>query len=101
MDQKSVLQQLKQKQHANTMQGKGVGKSFFSRLPGYRFFYRTLGQISAKGWFDMTLFFGGVWFLFNFSDSISRGLDEIMPNEQKLNEMIKEMQAQGGPPAMM
>ena len=49
----------------------------------------------------MTLFFGGVWFLFNFSDSISNGLDEIMPNEAKMNAMIKEMQAQGGPPAMM
>ena len=57
------------------------GASFFSRLPGYRFFYRTFGQISAKSYFDMFLFFGGVWLLFNYGDSISRGIDEIMPNE--------------------
>ena len=42
----------------------------------------------------MTLFFGGVWFLYNYGDSISKGIDEIMPNEQRMNEMIKEMQAQ-------
>ena len=49
----------------------------------------------------MTLFFGGVWVLYKYGDTISASIDEIMPNEAKMNEMIKEMQAQGGmPPAM-
>ena len=79
-DQKSVLQQLKQKQHANTMNSKS-SSSFVSKLPGYRFFYSTLGQISAKSYLDMTLFFGGVWVLYKYGDTISKGVDEIMPNE--------------------
>ena len=95
-DNQSVLKQLKAKQQTINLNASKKGGSVFSKLPGYSFFYKTFGQISAKQYLDISLFCGGVFVLYKHGNTISGALDNIMPNEQKMNEMVKEMQNQPG-----
>ena len=87
----SVLKSLKQKQQSLNSKSTRAGGSVFTKIPGYKLFQSTFGQISAKQYLDISLFCGGMWVMYKYGNTISKSIDEIMPNEQKMNEMIKEM----------
>ena len=70
----------------NQYQTKGSSKKG-SKLSAYipesvkEFYGNSIGNVSKKQWFDITLFAGGIFCMYKFGGVISEQIDEFMPNE--------------------
>lgn len=77
-------------------QGKGGDrKSSGLKIPGLEPLKKALGKTSGKQLVDVVLFSAGIYIMYKFGKSVADTIDNQMPTEKSMMEMMKSMQ--GGP----
>ena len=51
----------------------------------------TVGNVSKKQWLDIGLFVGGIYCMYKFGGVVSEQIDNFMPNEEQMQQMMQEM----------
>ena len=56
--------------------------------------WRKVKSIKRGTWIDMAMFAGLTFVVYNYSDDIAGAVDNLVPNEEKMVEMMKEAEAE-------
>ena len=86
-----------------SLQGKGGDKQKSSlNIPGLEAVKKTLSKTSPKQALDIVLFTAGIYVMYRFGKSVADTIDNQMPTEKGMMEMMKQMQGPGmmPPPPM-
>ena len=87
MDNKQLMKDL--------IQGKGAAPSGSRKialnLPGLEALKKQLNKASAKQMVDIVLFSAGIYLMYRFGKAMAETLDNQMPTEKNMMEMMKQM----------
>jgi len=82
------------------LKGKGGDKQKSSfNIPGLDSVKKSLGKTSPKQALDIFLFATGIYVMYRFGKSVADTIENQMPTEKSMMEMMKQMQT-GGPGMM-
>ena len=56
--------------------------------------WKKIRSVKASTWQDVAIFSGLTFIVYNYSDEIAGTVDNLIPNEEKMVEMMKEAEAQ-------
>ena len=90
MENKALLQQLTQSKEAS--------RSSKVAIPGMAQLKKALGKTSSKQVVDLALFSAGIYLMYKFGKSVAESIDNQMPSEKSMMEMMKG--GMGGPMPM-
>eukprot|EP00347_Sterkiella_histriomuscorum_P020060 403339252 len=91
MDNKQLLKQL------SSGKAQPASSSRKLNLPGFDALKKQLGKASPKQVVDLVLFSAGIYLMYKFGKTVAESLDNQMPTEKSMMDMMKQMQ---GPPGM-
>ena len=74
---------------------KGATKKSAATIPGAETLKKLMKKASAKQVVDVVLFSAGIYLMYKFGKSAADSLENQMPTEKSMLEMVKGMQ--GGP----
>ena len=71
-------------------------------IPGLEIVKKALKNVKGKQVADLVLFTAGIYLMFRFGKNAAQTLDNQMPTEKSMMEMMQSMQpGMGGPPSPM
>ena len=82
-------------------QGKQSSKGISVQVPGLDVIKKMLKKTSPKQVVDVVIFSAGIYLMYKFGKSVAETIDNQMPTEKGMMDMMKNMQGPGMPPAPM
>ncbi len=75
--------------------------SYKLTIPGLESMKKLLGKTSKKNAIDLALFSAGIYVMYRFGKSVAESIDNQMPTEKSMMDMMKSMPGAGGMPSPM